>query len=247
MTTFYEEFTRHRLEKKFGYEPDLNGIMIGLFIRIFGIDLSNEIKPFSSYGGSFGLETSFSYRFKYGQMDVSTNKENMEVIIYFRDPTELSVPYLAKQCTVKVDHDLNFIESRFHFYTQYSKIRLGIPHFGFSLLRVERVSDRERSYNSISYTADMNSDDYIDLSHHALDKHYFIINHQFETAFREFMTLCSKKPADFYNVFSEYPSYSDFIGDINQLIYFLNLFQQQYTQDLQLLKSRMLLFHMQAI
>lgn len=247
MTTFYEEFTRHRMENRFGYDPDLNEIMINLFIRIFGIDLSKEDKPFSSYGGSFGNETSFSYRFKYGQISVSTNKENMEVIFYFSNPAELSIPYLAKQCTVKVNHNLNFIEARFHFYTQYSKKYLDIPKSGFSLLRVEQVNDGVNLYNALSYTADMHSDYYVDLSNHNLDKHYFTPNYKFESVFREFMTLCSKQPADFYNVFTEYPTYSDFIGDINHLIHFLNLFQKQYTEDLQVLQSRMLLFHMQAI
>jgi hypothetical protein len=252
MTTLYEQFNAVRTaQKNWLYEPDVQQKLIDIFKIICDIDLSNETTPFKPDGGSFGMEIVYNYKFKYGRVYVQTEKKEMQVMFIFDDPYDLTIPFSrsssSHRCTVKVDHDLNFVEGRFGFYTSFSNRTLDRDVSGFLILCFERVINSKQSFNSIAYSPDMLSDNYLDLIPHHLHKNYLIPNIDFEQVFMEFMTFCSENPEDFYNVFVEYPNYEQIISNVDNFVLFLNLFNQQYIENSALLQSRILLLNMQTI
>lgn len=120
MTTLYEQFTAVKTsQKNWMYKPDVQQKLIDIFKIVCNIDLSSEEIPFKPDGGSFGMEIVYNYKFKYGIVYVQTDKQDMQVMFIFDNPYELTIPFSilerSHRCTVKVDHDLNFIESRFSF------------------------------------------------------------------------------------------------------------------------------------
>lgn len=251
MTTFYEQFTAVRTAKNnWMYKPDVQEKLIGLFKIIFDVDLSNEETPFKPDGATFGMEIVYNYKFKYGRVYVGTEKTEMQVMFIFDNPHELiipfSIPHRSHRCTVKVDHDLNFIESRFCFYRSFSNRTLDRDIAGYVLFCFETINDGTKTFNSVSYSYNMDSEDYIDLIPYGLIN-YSIPNNDFEQILMEFMTFCSDEPEDFYNVFVEYPTYEALMNSVDQLVVFLNLLKQQYIENRELLQSRILLLTMQAI
>lgn len=251
MMTLYEQFTAVRTaEKNWMYKPDVQQKLIDIFKIVCNIDLSSEEIPFKPDGGSFGMEIVYNYKFKYGRVYVQTEKQEMQVMFIFDNPYELilpfSIPHRPHRCTVKVDHDLNFIESRFGFYRSFSNRTLDRDIAGYVLFSFETINDGTKTFNSVAYSYNMESDDYIDLIHYGLIN-YSVPNNDFEQILMDFMTFCSDEPEDFYNVFVEYPTYEDLMKSVDKLVFFLNLLKQQYIENRELLKSRILLLNMQAI
>lgn len=251
MTTFYEQFTAVRgAQKNWMYKPDVQQKLIDIFKIICDVDLSNEESPFKPDGATFGMEICYNYKFKYGRVYVQTEKKEMQVMFIFDNPYELIIPFSipdrSHRCTVKVDHDLNFIESRFGFYRSFSNRTLDRDIAGYVLFCFETINDGTKTFNSVSYSYSMDSEDYIDLIPYGLIN-YSISNNDFEQILIEFMTFCSDEPEDFYNVFVEYPTYEALMNSVDKLVAFLNLLKQQYIENRTLLKSRLLLLTMQAI
>jgi hypothetical protein len=251
MMTLYEQFTAVRTaEKNWMYKPDVQQKLIDIFKIVCNIDLSSEEIPFKPDGGSFGMEIVYNYKFKYGRVYVQTEKQEMQVMFIFDNPHELNIPFTnhsrSNRCTVKVDHNLNFIEARFGFYRSFSNRTLVKDVSGYVLFRFETINDGTNIFNSVSYSYSMESDDYIDLIPYGLID-YSIPNNDFEQILMDFMTFCSEEPEDFYNVFVEYPNYDDLMTSVDNLVIFLNLLKQQYIENREILQSRILLLTMQAI
>lgn len=249
MTTLYEQFTAVKTsQKNWMYKPDVQQKLIDIFKIVCNIDLSSEEIPFKPDGGSFGMEIVYNYKFKYGIVYVQTDKQDMQVMFIFDNPYELTIPFSilerSHRCTVKVDHDLNFIESRFSFYSSLSNRTLDRDRSGYVIFCFENINDGTKTFNNVSYS--YKSENYIDLMPSGLIN-YSVPNNDFEQLLIEFMTFCSQEPAEFYNVFVEYPSYKELINSVDNLVVFLNLLKQQYIENRELLQSRVLLLNMQAI
>lgn len=252
MTTLYEQFNEVRKDKNnWRFKPDIQQKLIDIFKIISDIDLSLESTPFKPDGGSFGMETAYNYTFKYGRVHVQTEKKEMQVMFILDNPYELIVPFslpsLSNRCSIKVDHDLNFIEGRFGFYISLSNRTLNRYVSGNLILGFERIINSTQSFNRISYSSGTTSNSHINLIQYNLHKNYLIPNYEFEQIFMEFITFCSHNPEEFYNVFIEYPNYEQIISSVDKFVVFLNLLYQQYTDNINLLKSRLLLLHMQKI
>lgn len=249
MKTIYEQFIAVRKkQKKWLYKPDVQQKLIGLFKIICDVDLSSEDTPFKPDGCSFGQETVYNYTFKYGKVFVQTDKTEMKVTLIFDNPSDLIIPFSIQDrshsCIVKVDHNLNFIESRFSFYSSFSNRTLDKDRSGYVIFCFENINDGTKTFNNVSYS--YKSENYIDLIPSGLIN-YSAPNHDFEQLLIEFMTFCSLEPAEFYNVFVEYPTYKELINSVDNLVFFLNLFKRQYIENRELLQSRVLLLNMQAI
>lgn len=252
MTTLYEEFIGVRTSKNnWSYKPDIQKKLVDIFKIICDIDLSNETEPFKPDGGSFGMEIVYNYKFKYGRVYVKTEKKKMQVMFIFDNPHDLIIPFSqpsrSNRCTVNVDNDLNFVESSFGFYTSFSNRTIDKNSSGFLILCFERINDGIQLFNSVTYSQDMQSDDYLDLVQYKLNKNYLIPNIEFEQIFIKFMTFCSEFPENFYNIFIEYPNYQEIISNIDKIVLFLNLFNKQYHENKELLAARLLLVDMTLI
>lgn len=255
MPTLYEEFTDCRKQVfSSRYQPNISKQLVSLFNLICGIDLSSEHDPFISDGSSYGMETTFNYKFKYGRIHVATNKAAMEVIFFFSNPVELSIPFHSNRCNIHVDHNLNLIEGVFHFYSSFTRKTLNNDMdgmAGYSYIRYNRINDGTKLFNRLAYLKHEDNtqklDEYTDMSLHGINSNYLIPNFEFELLFKKFMRFCEKNPEEFYDVFTEYPNRNQFIDSIEGAVKFLNLFHAQYTDNIGLLKSRLLLLSMQEI
>jgi len=249
MTTLYKQFTKVRTaKKKWLYTPDVQQKLIELFKIVCNIDLSTEETPFKPDGASFGMEIVYNYAFKYGRVFVQTAKTEMQVTFIIDNPHELIIPFSVSNrshtCTVKVDHDLNFIESRVSFYSSFSNRTLDKDRSGYVIFCFENINDGTKTFNNVSYS--YKSENYIDLTPYGLIN-YSTPNNDFEQLLIEFMIFCSEEPEEFYNIFVEYPTYEELTNSVDNLVVFLNLLKQQYIENRELLQSRVLLLNMQAI
>ena len=80
----------------------------------------------------------------------------------------------------------------------------------------------------------------------SMQKHQETVN-QCDIDWCSSMTFSEKNTQLFFSVFSEYPSYIEFMESLESAVKFLNLFHGQYTHNYDILASRILLLHMQDI
>ena len=221
-----------------------------LFNQFCNIDLSDNSLAFRHDFGWAGPKTTVSYKFKYGSVDVSTKENDLEVTFLFSDKELLKVPFGNNRCIVTVDHDLNFKKAMYSYKVCFSRKILEPQYSNFEhrTLLIQRLVTPTKSYNEILHH-NVHGDDrnYKDLFQDGLDERFIIPDYDFENMFKKFIIFACAKPIDFYTAFPEYPSYMDFIHKNDQAVAFLNLFKQQYTDNIFLLKQNMLLLDMQEI
>jgi len=247
MSTIYKELTT---VKTINNNPNIQKKLVDIFKIICDIDLSHEETPFIFDGGSLRKKIVYNYKFKYGVAYVETYEQEMRVIFVFNNSENLVIPFniplRSSRCVVQVDHDLNFIDGRFGFFTSFSNKNSEEKESGYILLCFESINNGTMWYNQVSYSNTV-LEEKIGLQPSSIDEIYSIPNDEFEQIFIKFMTYCSKNTEYFYNVFSEYPKCKYIVENINELIIFLNLLSQQYVENPTLLKSRILLLTMQVI
>jgi hypothetical protein len=259
MKTIYERM----LEKEARiFNEDLNSVIIPKLVHLLNqlcdIDLNATgtcFKPYMIYTGStiYGHSLKITYRCQYCEAIVSLKDNKLSVYFSFfnKDLGHYKIPLNADRCAIDVDHQLNFKQAVFNYYANFSKLKIDRNCDGhvYSSLNITRNIDSNfNQTNSVSYlNGATETSDYIDLKDFNLNSIFFEANNRFDKLLVDATTFCEYNPKEFYNVFPEYPTYVEFMTNIEKATEFLNLFYAQYTDDVEILTSRILLLDMQAI
>lgn len=260
MKTIYERM----LEKEARiFNEELNSVVIPKLVHLLNqvcaIDLNATgtcFKPYMIYTGSkvlYDHNLKITYRCQYCEASVSLKDNKLSVYFSFfkKNLEHYKIPLNADRCAIDVDHQLNFKQAVFNYYANFSKLKIDRNCDGhvYSSLNIARTVDSNfNQTNTVSYLNGLTeTSDYIDLNDFALNSFFFQANNQFDKLLVDATTFCEYNPKEFYNVFPEYPTYVEFMTNIGKATEFLNLFYKQYTDDAEILTSRLLLLDMQAI
>lgn len=260
MKTVYERM----LEKEARiFNEELNSVIIPKLVHLLNqlcdIDLNATgtcFKPYMIYTGYkvlYDHNLKITYRCQYCEASVSLKDDKLSVYFSFfkKNLDHYKIPLNADRCAIDVDHQLSFKQAVFNYYANFSKLK--IDRHGdepvYSSLNIARTIDSNfNQTNTVSYLNGLTeTSDYIDLKDYELNPVFFQGNNRFYQLLVDATSFCEYNPKEFYNVFPEYPTYVEFMTNIAKATAFLNLFYSQYTDDAEILTSRLLLLDMQAI
>lgn len=260
MKTIYERMSEKEARI---FNEELNSVIIPKLVHLLNqvcaIDLNATgtcFKPYMIYTGSkvlYDHNLKITYRCQYCEASVSLKDNKLSVYFSFfkKNLDHYKIPLNADRCAIDVDHQLNFKKAVFNYYANFSKLKIDRHCDGhvYSSLNISRTIDSNfNQTNNISYlNGATETSDYIDLINFKLSSIFFEANNRFDNLLVDATTFCEYNPKEFYNVFPEYPNYVDFMTSIEKATEFLNLFYKQYTDDAEILTSRLLLLDMQAI
>lgn len=217
---------------------------IFLLKQVFDIDLSNETNPFQEVSQMIGDNIDICYLFKYGSILVSTHKENTDISVYVTITDSVisdTFPYKSTSCSLKLDHDMNFIQASFDISLEFSHSY----NNEYSLLQIRNVlSPSSRIVKTFTYSNQTQYSVSKDLKSFGLSSNFFTANKEFDDCLIDFLTCCSETPKQFYDEFPEYPNYDKLISTVEGTVQLLSIFNKQYIDDKDLLKSRLLLTEM---
>lgn len=271
MTTLYKKLLVCKKKRSSNriFNLEITNQLLTLLYCSCGIDLSSILAPFVQDIVIFGKEMTIDYKFKYGTASVNTQSDNLNVVFSFskKKSSEYYLPFNANRCVVQVDNDLNFKMATFNFFVTFSTNKITgqsatvlspstNPYVGsllvndpnYGTINIKRIIDiNGNAFNEITYDSFRSKlGGYTNLVDTHLNKRFFQSDKAFEEVFMQFMKLASTSK-EFYSIFPEYPTYRKFMESKNNAIDFLNLFHEYYVQDVELLKSNMLLIDMQVI
>lgn len=204
-----------------------------LFKQISGIDLSSQHYPFLRAGGSLNFGVSIRYDFKYGSMTVKTQFAKLIVTLYFKDEYKdiFNFPSQSNNCTIDVDHNLNFIQATFEDSLPLSKKHLNknlfINHFYIKINHIFTLDGYEKKLSS----QDGLNGEIVNL-HRNLDIRFRNKDYNFDDLFVKFIKLLNCSPTIFYIGFPNYPNYRDLITKSRATIAFVNMFVHDYFNDI---------------
>lgn len=228
--------------------PRLNDLLY----KSCGINLADTGLGFSPYMTISGENISVVYKFLYGTALIAIRKNLLSLNFTFTSNKlgNHKIPLNAEKCFVKVDHDLNFKQASFNHYANFSKLTIDRTDDGsvHSSVNINRIIDSSlNNTNTVSYLNGKIGGCYIDMHPFGLKDLFFKANDEFDQLLVRVMIFCEHDPHSFYGLFPEYPSYLDFMTNIDKATEFLNLFHTQYMDDAELLASKLLLLDMQVI
>lgn len=222
---------------------------IHVFEQITSIKLSPAVIRRERIASS-DSSASIKYIFNYGSFYIKA-KEDSPLFFKFSfdvgsQENDLHIPFDSRECTVKVDDDLNFLKCLFSNQIQMSDLYLGInlDNPSFATIQLIRTIDKEGEYKTVIQYVNR-----FDISSELIDLHadFYECNHTFDKAFLKMMKRLESNPNLFYSVFSEYPAYSDLMTREEKVLEFLTIFHKQYKEDSIILDSRFLLLDMKGI
>lgn len=258
MLSIYEHMMEmHNKKDNCLSDQEFGGIVIPLLVSLLkiisNIDLNLTETQFKQDLKTTGGILSISYKCQYCTANVSLRKDVLSVTFkFFLDKLEHhKIPLNAQRCYLHVNDDLTFKHAEFNYYANFQKLKIAPNSDGavYSSLNITQTIDADlKKANTVSYlNGQTETSNYINLKEYGLNPTFFQADAIFDSMFVETMTFCEKQPKLFFSVFSEYPSYVEFMESIDSAVGFLNLFHRQYTQDYDILASRILLLHMQDI
>lgn len=161
-------------------------------------------------------------------------------------------PYNAKDCFVTVDNDMNFMELEFRvnfclFTSTLEGIAPKASNHTSSMVSIQVIQDNKGVITKQFIYGNSDTKFLKKLSDHGLDPLFMNSDENFNNLLFSFMKAHSEKPAIFYDTFKEYTSYQELMVSVDSMVYFMNMFAEQYNHDLYLLKSRLMLFEMSNI
>lgn len=227
--------------------------LVDLLNQVSGIDLNVTETCFKPSLITTGSSLKVSYKCQYCKATISLKDNILSVYFSFfnKNLDHYKTPLNADRCAIDVDHQLNFKQAVFNYYANFSKLKIDRNCDGhvYSSLNIARTIDSNfNQTNTVSYLNGLTeTSDYIDLKDFSLNPVFFQANNRFDNLLVDATTFCEYNPKEFYNVFLEYPTYVEFMTNIAKATEFLNLFYAQYTDDAEILTSRLLLLDMQAI
>lgn len=250
MTTIHDSL----MKLKHGDTVDVNDLiypqLIVLLKHVFDIDLANVSNPFIEVSQVVSNTVCLDYTFEYGTVSVSTldTSSDIAVTIVITDINiSNKMPYKAKSCDLILDHDMNFKMYSFNISLEFSKSTLDSRlHNGeYSLLNINTVVFKSsRVVKTFSYVNKTMYSVPKNLKSFGLSANFFTLNNEFDNFLIDFLTCCSKTPEQFYEEFTEYPHYDKLISTVEGTVQLLEILKKQYTDDKELLKSRLLLTEM---
>lgn len=218
--------------------------LIVLLKQVFDIDLTNELNPFQEVSQMIAESIHICYAFKHGNILVSTHKDNTAIIVYVTITDRLisdEMPYKYTSCSLKLDDDMNFILASFDISLEFSRSY----NSEYSLLQIKTVlNPSSRIVKTFTYSNQTQYSVSKDLKSFGLSSNFFTVNKEFDDCLIDFLTCCSTTPKQFYDEFPEYPNYDKVISTVEGTVQLLSIFNKQYTDDKDLLKSRLLLTEM---
>jgi hypothetical protein len=253
MTNIYDAMVHFKNTKNPNWSMTslVSSKLVSLLRQTTGIELQGDEPHFTKNISVCGLEVAMDYFFKYGSATLSLKDNELEVGFYFvhKDDNVYKTPFNAKQCRVYLDRDLNFKEAVFNYRVTFLKSLLNNYDNSseYADIKIQKIINKDSITTTFKYQNYSTSKEYISLHDKGLDTDFFIDDINFEVFFSNFMDSCSMSPHHFDELFPEYPSYLEFIENIQKAVEFLNLFKFQYINQFDLLKSRLLLLDMQTI
>lgn len=272
MATIYEELLQRKNTKRLGKELDarLNLKLTQILKDTCNIDLSIVESPFSQRQIVAALhepieEPKFSvfsngvmvvsFDFSNGTATVTLHPKRKVLTVSFHF-TKLSsdfiFPYNAKDCFVTVDNDMNFIELQFRvnfclFKSTLDGIAPTASNQTSSVVSIQVIQDNKGVITKQFIYGNSHTKFLKKLSDHGLDPLFMNSDDIFSNLLFRFMKVHSEQPVIFYDEFKEYTSYQELMVSVDSMVYFMNMFAEQYNRDLYLLKSRLILFEMSNI
>lgn len=234
------------------FEALINLRLIDLLYKATGINLSTGGLSFSAYMTTIGEHISVIYKCLYGKASISMKKNILSVTFTFSydNLKHHKIPLTAEKCFIKVDHELNFKQATFNHYVHFSMLTIDKTNDGsiYGSVNISRIVYPEsNSTNTVSYLNGTIGGCYVDMMPFGLNDLFFKADNEFDDLVVRTMIFCQKNPHSFYELFPEYPSYIDFMKDIERATEFFNLLHKQYMLDSDILFSRLLLLDMQSI
>ena len=248
MTTIYEQLTN----KDYSVEPTIIARLIVLLKIVSGVDLSGQEAEFKRNTIITGGFVTIEFHFPNGVASVTSKKGLLTADFKFLRKMKESFPFNAWHCQIDVDHEMNFEKARFEYYISISKYNLNRDESSaaYCAIKINHVLDKELNrFNTVEYN-NLHSTTfrtYADMSSLGLNSYFLTPNNDFEQLLIKFLDFFKQDPRMFYSIFTEYPSFVHVIEQMEKAKDFLNLFHHQYINDIDILKSRMLLIDMQAI
>jgi len=189
-----------------------------------------------------------SYTFLGQNLKLNTYSNIVSVTIYFSQHHKLNIPVGTSWCTIYLDDDLNYqhvnFQSRFNFGRT-------LPHTGYNTLGslfFDRIFDKNFNYSTkFIYTLTGYLSDGIDFNNSSIPPIFLENNNEFFAPLMKMLDVYSNNEDLFYDIFNEYPSHEDIVEDVNNFKSFLLMYYEQYTNNYELLKSKILLFDMKEI
>jgi hypothetical protein len=227
--------------------------LVSLLKIVCNIDLDLTETPFKQDLKTTGGTLNISYKCQYCKANISLRNDVLSVSFnFFLDKLEQhKIPLNSQRCNIHVENDLTFKHAEFNYYANFQKLKID-PNSDvdvYSSLNITQTIDSDlKKANIVSYlNGQTETSSYLNLKDYGLNPTFLKADANFDSVLVEMMTFCEKKPQLFFSVFSEYPSYVEFMESIESAVKFLNLFHGQYTQNYDILASRILLLHMQVI
>ena len=230
-----------------------------LFKKACGVEVDPITQPFRQGKTTFGDGISVEFNFQYGNVSLTAmdGKLSTRFSILRKYAKELGACKIQgiknRHFNVFVDHDLNFEKASFYSYHGFtsSSIDKNATESLYQLRFKRIIGKDDQIYNTIEYTNafDTLNKEYIyqELKSPELHQQFFIFDPDFELLLEKFLNFSGANTLLFQSIFTEYPFYQALIESSDNMIVFLNLFQEQYTNEIETLKSRMLLIEMVLI
>lgn len=258
MTTILE----HMAALKDNYLPDeINSIILSKLKMLLTITFGTELCSTDpvTYRELFIYE-------KNEQVDISYNfKFGVALISFHRDLDVLKVSFLCYQNSnnlynrdvdyeVAVDHDLNFKSFSFWIFFEFSKdFKYNNKYtsawsnllFNIKMDNYLNVSKSFIYRNEAMYAID--EDDKQNLFDHGLNPVFNLSSRHFDELLLKLLNYCMRNKKDFHTIFPHYPTQINCMESLDKIVEFLNIFCEEYRDNLIILKYNLLLLDMQAI
>lgn len=269
MATIYEELLKRKNTKRLGKKLTsiMNVKLTQLLKDTCNIDLSGTVAPFSQWyfidlydlspHPRFSVFSDdvmdVNFHFKNGSATIMLCPKRKVLTVDFHFNTlscDLMFPYDSKSCFVTVDHDMNFIEAQFriNFCLFKSTIDKTDSSRTSSMVSIQVNQDKQGHIKKqFIYGNNLYATLLKELSVHGLSPAFFNSDDSFNLILSRFMKVNVEHPDMFYDEFKEYISYQELMSSVDSMVCFLNMFAEQYTNELYLLTSRLMLIEMRNI
>jgi hypothetical protein len=227
------------------YEQDIKLKLTTLFTQLgleFSINPSSFIKQDVDFSND-QLEAYHKYHFNYGTVIIHPNESGFFIECIFNDEIKPNIPFKCDNCFVDLDKNMTLNQASFEWFIDFCDPTKKDSFYPFNGLKFSYVINgnldvtREIFYKIISAS-------FTSMTDVNLKKELFNYEQSFNLVLVPFLKNLTKSPELFYSIFSEYPNYNAMMSDVNEAKYFLELLWSQYNENVELLKSKLLLLDM---
>lgn len=271
MATIYEDLLKRKKTKRLGKELDarLNLKLTQILKDTCNIDLSSMVQPFKQWhyidlhnlsphallvvmnDGTINVD--FHFEGGSASMYLYPNQNLLTLRFHFqrfkRNEFDAIFFYDAKSCIVKIDHDMNIIKTNLN--VSFSFLKSSSTNWvvdtTYDPIIIDFNESNKNSESQFVYGKNLDGMLLKKLSEHGLDPFFLVADESFKRLLSRFMSANSIHSVLFYEEFKEYISSNCLLSSTYLMVCFLNMFLEDYKNDVYSLTSRLMLIEMSTI